>query len=416
MKQYLLKKPFKILIPNATSPRNIGDQAMLHVLLDLLKKTHANALITVHSTDPHLYKKTVANKIDNTLYSWAVFSKRNTLTRLNRIFKLLLQYVLLRVGIDRFTIDHTLRSLIEDYKKADLIVFVGNGYVRSRKGVTESLNLLMLLMLFQFSKLTKAKKIVAPLSFGPFAYAWQERLAKKCINNLDVVSAREKFSFELMEKNHIKNLVLSTDHSLLVKKRMKKNKNYSTYNILGFTIRKWFNKEKQESFEKMFAEGIVKFAKDKKIFVQPIVQVDAPEFGDIDIHITQKIVRKLRKEKVKVKPIKVIGSLDQGLRIYSGIDFLVGMRMHSNILAATQGVPFVGISYEYKTEGIMNSLGIQEFCITGEHLTGNKLRTLLNNLYKNKSTVIKRINDSIESIRSFEEKRWNYLLKEGGYK
>lgn len=403
-------KYMKILIPNATSPKNIGDQAMLHVLIDLVRSVHKNVFITVHSTDPHLYKKTVADKIDNTLYSWAVFSKRNKLIRLIRISKLFLQYVLLKFQLDRIKIDNTLTNLIEDYRTADLIVFVGNGYVRSTKGITQSLNLFMLLMLFEFAKIADAKKIVSPLSFGPFAYAWQERLAKKCINNLDVVSAREKFSFELMKKNDIKNLILSTDHSLLVKKRMKKNKNYSTYNILGFTIRKWFNKEKQESFEKMFAEGIVKFAKDKKIFVQPIVQVNAPEYGDIDMHITQKIVRKLREEKVKVKPIKVIGSLDQGLKIYSDIDFLVGMRMHSNILAATQGVPFVGISYEYKTEGIMNSLGIQEFCIRGKHLTGNKLRTLLNNLYKNKSVIKKKIADSMKSILYVEEKKWRQIL------
>lgn len=87
--------------------------------------------------------------------------------------------------------------------------------------------------------------------------------------------------------------------------------------------------------------------------------------------------------------------------------------MHSNILAAIQSVPFIGVSYEYKTEGIMKLLEVKEFCIPSEELTETRLTDLLDNLYKFKFAVRKRMNDSIGSIKSFEEKRWSYILKEG---
>ena len=46
----------KILVANATAPRNIGDLAMLDVLLEILRKLLPTAEITVHSYEPKLHK------------------------------------------------------------------------------------------------------------------------------------------------------------------------------------------------------------------------------------------------------------------------------------------------------------------------------------------------------------------------
>ena len=59
-------KRVNILVPNATSPKNIGDQAMLEVLMKLVKAAFKNASISLHSTDPNLHDKTYkALKIDS---------------------------------------------------------------------------------------------------------------------------------------------------------------------------------------------------------------------------------------------------------------------------------------------------------------------------------------------------------------
>ena len=81
---------------------------------------------------------------------------------------------------------------------ADLVVFPGGGYLRSKKGITQSLNLLMYLAIFYFAKLGRAKLLVAPISFGPFAYKWHERISAHVLKKSDVIMVREKISFEMI--------------------------------------------------------------------------------------------------------------------------------------------------------------------------------------------------------------------------
>ena len=88
-----------ILIPNATSPKNVGDQAMLKVLVDLVKSVHKNSLTTVHSADPGMYKNK-SYQVKHTLYSWSVFRERKTTARVINVLKLLTQYLVLKLGID----------------------------------------------------------------------------------------------------------------------------------------------------------------------------------------------------------------------------------------------------------------------------------------------------------------------------
>jgi len=55
---------------------------------------------------------------------------------------------------------------------------------------------------------------------------------------------------------------------------------------------------------------------------------------------------------------EVLTAREAGSIIYS-LDLLIGMRLHSLILAAVTGVPFIGISYDPKIKRFLNQLGLQ---------------------------------------------------------
>lgn len=406
-----MKKNLKILIPNATSPLNLGDQVMLKELLKLLKSTHRNGEVTIHSTDPHLYKKNTAYRVDHTLYSWVVFSNKNPFVRSIRLYRLFLEYIFNRLNFNKVIVDKKLHSLIKDYKNADLIVYVGNGYVRSQKGIKQTLNLFMLLLLFEFSKFSNGKKIAAPMSFGPFAYTWQEKMARLFLNHLNIVSAREEFSYRRMQKNKIKNIILSSDHALFLKRKSFKKKSNGRF-VLGFTVRTWFGEKGQKEFENKIVNGLVTFSKLNDLFLQPIVQVDAPEYGDNDLDITKDIVIKLKLNGCKVLPVKNDFDLKNAITIYSEIDLLLGMRMHSNIIAATQGTPFIALSYEHKTEGIVKQLGMKEYSIDCEEMNEECLVALLMKAYKYKDRLRKIIISRVNNIQNKEREKWSKILKE----
>src|SRR6185312_7874403 len=146
-------------------------------------------------------------------------------------------------------------KLINDYRQADLILFVGGGSLRSQKGLAQSLNLLMIVFVYKFAKLFKSRIIVTPISFGPFAYKWQEKYSARTLKDLYLVSAREKYSYDILQKYKVNNLLLSTDYALLLNRKItKKSKSHKF--ILGFTLRRWLPKDKQLKFENYCAEAI----------------------------------------------------------------------------------------------------------------------------------------------------------------
>lgn len=397
----------KILIPNATNPENIGDLAILTGLIALIKK---NNKLTIHSTEPHLYRPLFRNKISHTLYSWAVFDDIKFITRIKRICQLILNYVLITNNIKHFGQGY-LGSLINDFMSADVILFVGGGSIRSKKGIKQTLNLLMTLFIFQFAKISKAKKIVAPISFGPFGYKWQEKYSANVLSDLDIVAVRESISYNLLKKYKLANLISSSDSSFFLNAR-KRNENQKRGKvILGFTIREWLSSNLQKNFETEFTNSIEMFTKATNALIQPIIQVDAPRYGENDRLITKEIIAKLKKKGCKVLPIKHASDLKNAMTIYSEIDLLLGMRMHSNIIAASQGTPFVALSYEYKTEGIAEQLGMKNYCIKVKDANRRLIFAKLMKAYKNMKSLKRRIKNSILNIQSVEINRWKYLLE-----
>jgi len=399
-------KYMKILIPNATSPKNIGDLAMLTALISLIDKK--NELI-VHSTESELYKSHFKKDFLPTLYSWAVFEEKKAITRIKRVSELILNFLMLKKTKKMYS-TQKLKSLITDYKKADVIIFVGGGYLRSQKGLKQTLNLLMTLSLFHFAKLFKKRIIIAPMSFGPFAYEWQERYAASVLKGFDLVAAREKYSYELLRKYNIPNLIRSHDTALLLNVKRKKRKTEGKKIVLGFTIRKWFPTKKQEKFEHNFFRSIRQFAKSTNATIQPIVQVDAPEYGDIDAEITDNLVKKLSKSKINVRPVRRVEDLNGSTSVYSEIDLMLGMRMHSNILAALHGTPFVAVSYEHKTKGIAQDLGLIDYCVNIEEADKKEIVNRLKKAHKNLPLLRQKINVSIERIRYEEITKWKHFL------
>lgn len=403
MRLYLLLQLvflMKILIPNATSPKNIGDLAILTGFLRTIKNKKA---VKIHSADPHLHTFPASH----TLYTWAVFENKKPHIRILRLIQLIVYTSHIKNYVKAFK-SPTLKKLLDDYVAADVIIFAGGGYLRSQPGTKQALNLLMLLFMFYVAKNFNAKKIIAPISFGPFAYKWQESISAQLIRMFDVVTVREKFSYELLKKYNPKNLHLSSDTSLLLENFKKEKKNRSEF-VLGFTIRKWLPQMKQKKFENEFAQALITFAQTTKCSIQPIVQVDAPEYGEDDMKLSIKIINILKKSHVKVLPIEKVQNLKSAESIYSSIDMLLGMRMHSNILAALCNTPFVAISYEYKTEGISNDLGVGKYCIQVNKVRKDNLYEILIKAYGNSESIKKTMGKKITRLRQKELTRWKNI-------
>lgn len=402
----------QVLIPNATSPRNVGDLAMLTELVKLIKESFPRVCLTIHSSEPELHAR-FGTRVKNTLYSYVAFDNRSSLTRIIRVIRLSLYFVLFRCKctgvLSPILRRDCLFQLCLDYANADVIVFVGGGYIRSKHGLTQTLNLLMHLLMIAFAKMFRSRTIIAPISFGPFAHMWQERLAARVVNGCNAVASREGISHSIMKRYNVKHLIRSVDHALLL--RLPKHKPIvSPRRVIGLTLRQWFRHEQQQRFEESVITAVSQFAKEHSYSVQPIIQVDAQEYGDNDRDVTRRVCSSIRRAGVNVYPTRKVTNLTTAREIYSSIRILLGMRMHSNILAAVTHTPFVAIAYEHKTRGISQYLGMTRFCLDAQSLLSPHLSALLTKQHKEVGRLTTMLKEKISRFREAEEQRWVKLL------
>lgn len=73
------------------------------------------------------------------------------------------------------------------------------------------------------------------------------------------------------------------------------------------------------------------------------------------------------------------------VNLFRGITLTVGMRLHSLILSAMAGCPFVGLSYDPKVERFCQAAGMP--CLTLDALSAGELQDLLLSVYTNRETA-----------------------------
>lgn len=366
--------------------------------------------ITLHSSDPDLYKKTPGVKIKPTIYTWAGFQNRNPLVRMIRLLLLLIAYLTTKTGFP-IVISHELMVLIADYKRADLIVFAGGGYLRTQKGLTQTLNLLMNLSMFQFAKLYGKKTIVAPISIGPFGYTWHERLTARTLGEFAAVFLRENHSYTILKKHRVRNILHANDMALLEVHPQKKRNEKDAF-VIGFTIRDWLPGKKQNTLETAYFQALMTFSKKVNAAVQPIVQVDNNSYGDKDREIAMNLAHRLTEQGITTLPLKIIKNYPDDTIAYSEIDMLLGMRMHSLVFATLHNTPFVAVSYEYKTEGLVHSLGLSDLCIPSAKVNEINLSEMLFKVYKNRVSLKDSLAKSLQKIRLEEKNRWKNIFSQ----
>lgn len=93
------------------------------------------------------------------------------------------------------------------------------------------------------------------------------------------------------------------------------------------------------------------------------------------------------------------------LALTGQLDFLIGIRLHSLIFAAAQGVPFLGISYDPKVEGFLEAFGGSSVG-TIASLTASDLREGVRRVWRQREAVRQEIHAKAAAMR---QKAWENL-------
>lgn len=374
----MVKDPQNIVISHVYSSDNKGDAALTSVLIKDIKRAFPKAKIIILKLEHggtveyfegvpekpsfmHHALNHYANPVGKLAYTlfmlpstmlWAAWHRRTHAS---------------------LPLPKHLRETAAIYAQADLIIPVGGGYIRSRKGLLNRWNIPLLLHPLLFGYLLGKPTILYSQSVGPF-HGWLESaMVAYTLRRMTLILLREDTSQQLLARMGVtKNVMRAVDSGFLLTSlhtedlRKKYAISLDTL-VVGVTVRSWLEGSAQQTYERAVAQALDNLGRTLNIHFLFIPQVTAAK-GDDD-RIVSSRVHALMRNRTIATVVHETPDHHMIKAMYAGLDALIGTRFHSVIFSLTSHVPVLAIEYEHKTSGIMHDLHLKRWVVRIEDVT-----------------------------------------------
>lgn len=339
--------PSEIVISGYYGFDNIGDEAVLSSILSALREQIPGLHITVLSNNPektkHIYEVEAVNR-------WHI------------------------------------KEVIKAIKTCDMLISGGGSLLQD---VTSGKTVPYYLGIVQIAQWYKKKVVFYSQGIGPIKQNYNKWLIKKIVSKVDAIFVREKHSKEVLENIGIKkNIIVAADPVLGIKPNLDVYKYVKdllgAQKAVGVYIRPWDNEEEllkslEKTLQYVMGEGY-------KIYLIPM-------YYSQDREIAYKLQKKLGEQAIVVDKMLTI---DEVVCYTASFEFIIGMRLHSLIMAAATKVPMIGLSYDPKVKDFMKDMGIP-YCAEVDRIDTNELLRMVQTLIENKDTEKTHLNAVYET-------------------
>jgi polysaccharide pyruvyl transferase CsaB len=277
--------------------------------------------------------------------------------------------------------------------QSDMLLMGGGSLLQD---ATSPRSVMYYLGIVTMAKLLNKPVIFFAQGFGPISHPISKVLIKSIVNKVDIITLRDHDSAEDMKKLGVNRPIHVTADPALTIRPSAVNPELSNKWIINngkpsfaISIRKWKNEEKFKQEIAKIADEMIQ--KGWNVYFLPMqFPADVSPSEDIMNLMTEKGAILLDQKMNFHEIISFIGHMD----------FVLGMRLHSIIIAAVHNVPFVGISYDPKINRFLERVGMD---------SGGSIQTLS---YPTLSRVVNenllRLNDVKQRLKS----RMNGLINE----
>jgi len=346
---------YDVIISGYYGFNNIGDDAMLMAIINNLRMYNESLKIIVLSKNP----------METRSMYWV-----NSINRVN-IFNVFMAM-----------------------RNARLFIYGGGNIIQDN---TSTRSLLYYLGTILLAKLMKLKVMFYANGIGPLNKINNKNLTRKILNQVDVITLREKLSLCELESLNINrpNIVLTADPALTVEpgplsdvdEIFKKEGIDCQGPFIGFSVRRWQGYEK---YEKVIAQA-ADYALEKYGLTPLFIPMHYPD----DIYEIEKVVSLM---KGKGYIIRNKYTVPQTLGIISRTQLLIGMRLHALIFAASLGIPLIGLVYEPKIEGFLQYVD-QVSAGHVKDLEYDKLKALIDQVWNNRAKISDKLKSDIFDLK-----------------
>lgn len=379
----------KCLLVSFFNSHNIGDCIIAESLYNTVSKEYETEKYS-YSGDP--YTITDINDIIKTNSKNSNKIKKNVyrLIKKTKLEKLISNYKLIK-NKDIF------KELEEKMKNIDLLVIGGGNMIFDTERNSASAK-----KFDSFITLAKKnnKKIFAiALGIGPFFNSQQEKDACQALSKCDYISFRDQKSYDIYVK-HIKktdNVYVTVDPVFFLPNYNIKKE--STKKTIGVNL---FNSKlihaSKEEYDKLVNEYCILI---EKLRLSLNVKVILFSTDLTDYETIYKVYNQLsNKKNIEVHEINGFNDL---IELYGKLTILVGMRMHSMIIAITQHIPVVGISWQPKVDSFFNIINKKENVFDYNEIY-NSIDDIVDCCKDNLVNEVHKKNDLISTLSSIKEK------------
>ena len=301
------KRPNDCLISGYYGYRNSGDDALLQAMIATLRELNPNIFITVLSQNPDETAKTYGV---NAIYRFDFWE-------INKILKC--TKLLLSGG----------GSLIQD--------------------ITSQKSLLYYLWIIKRAICGGAHVMLYANGIGPIIRPSNRKRVAKLLRRVDCITLRDQNSREVLAELGISDVTVTADPAFYLKSASEVPAALNACGIESdqkycvISVRPW--KLNDPEFERKIAE-ICKYAQEK-YGISPLF---LPMQPTTDLQICENILNQLDGNgNILTENLPI----EQILAIISRAEFIVGMRLHTLIYAASMAVPVVGLVYDPKVGAFM---------------------------------------------------------------
>lgn len=407
----------EITIISAYTWYNKGDAGILLGTVELLNKILDNPKINILSFTPEIdnvkYKQVNSsiNQVKSNLFNpYPV--KKTPFCKGIKIIKMMFEALGIKVGL--------CHKRIKDYKQillgSDLIIVCGGGFLGGNK-YNSLIHVVQYLLLNKYM----ARSILLGASIEPPKTKVIDSVTKRMLDRLDMIFPREDITMKyLLDNGYSKKTIQIPDMAFYMGNITKSSKidglmdqlNSSKRIKIGITMREWHfpNSANPSAARKKYKDSLVyliNHSEDTQFIFIPQVIFD----GDDDRQFAREVFNEIS-EKSKFLILEDDLSPYELKYLISKMDQFIGTRMHSNIFAASVGVPPIAIAYEKKTNGIMKKLGLEKYVIDIENIEPNAIENLIIENRKNKTKLREQLSEKIIFLKSDIENRVDDYLKE----
>ena len=313
---------------------NIGDEAVLSSIISALRKYMPNVEITVLSNSP-----------DQTKALYGV------------------------EAINRWDMKEIIRTI----KKSDLLISGGGSLLQD---VTSSKVIPYYLGIVKIAQFYKKPVVFYSQGIGPVAKGFGKVLIKSIVNKVDHVFVREEGSKRLLEKLGVTKAPITVAIDPVLGIEPKKEVVDKIKELLpegkkvGFYIRPWKNDEEMIGRIGHLAQYIESCG--YRVYFIPMYYKE-------DLKIAEEIASRV---KGNVHVVSQELTIDEVVAYTTQFDFIVGMRLHSLIMAHAVNVPMIGLSYDPKVGGFLKEVGVQ-YCMDVDKIDEEVFKGYVENLLDN---------------------------------